>query len=161
MAKARSPRKSAARSKPAGKARVPAKDPEGGLTSAGRAAYKKSQGSNLKPGVKKALKDMTPEDMKRKGSFLRRHYANLRGPLIGEDGKPTRLALQAHAWGEPVPKTVEAAKKLAIKGEKLLAHYQKVKPTASKAAAPKAKAQPRTTPKRKGKSKSSTSASGE
>jgi len=57
--------------------------------------------------------------MRRKGSFLRRHFAHLRGPLE-RDGKPTRLALSAHAWGEPVPKTIAAAKKLAAKGTALL-----------------------------------------
>lgn len=103
------------------------KDPEGGLTAAGRAYFKKTEGANLKPGVKKPLAEMTPEEMKRKGSFLRRHYANLRGPLVGDDGKPTRLALQAHAWGEPVPKTPEAAKRLADKGERLLERYRKSK----------------------------------
>ena len=103
------------------------KDPKGGLTDAGRRAYKKSEGANLKPGVKKAIKDMTPEEMKRKGSFLRRHFANLQGPLLDDDGAPTRLALQAHAWGEPVPKTAEAAKKLAEKGTRLLERYKKTR----------------------------------
>lgn len=103
------------------------KDPKGGLTAAGRAHFKKTEGANLRPGVKKALKDMTPEEMKRKGSFLRRHYATLRGPLEDDEGKPTRLALQARAWGEPVPKTPEAAQKLAEKGSKLLERYKKAK----------------------------------
>jgi hypothetical protein len=103
----------------------PLKDPKGGLTAAGRAHFKKTEGANLKPGVKGAPK--TPEEMKRKGSFLRRHFATLRGPLVGEDGKPTRLALQARAWGEPVPKTEEAAQKLADKGTRLLERYQKSK----------------------------------
>ena len=107
--------------------KTPTKDPEGGLTEAGRAKYKKEEGANLKPGVKKPLKDMTPDEMKRKGSFLRRHFANLQGPLKDDDGKPTRLALQAHAWGEPVPKTEAAAKKLADKGAKLLERYKKAK----------------------------------
>lgn len=98
------------------------KDPKGGLTAAGRAAYKKSEGAKLKPGVKGPAD--TPEKMKRKGSFLRRHFANPRGPMTDEDGKPTRLALSAHAWGEPVPKTMAAAKKLAAKGTKLLEKYQ-------------------------------------
>jgi hypothetical protein len=44
-----------------------------------------------------------------------------------EQGKPTRLALSAHAWGEPVPKTVAAAKKLADKGTKLLEKYRRTK----------------------------------
>lgn len=65
--------------------------------------------------------------MRRKGSFLRRHFANPRGPMVDESGKPTRLALSAHAWGEPVPKTMAAAKKLAAKGAKLLERYAKTK----------------------------------
>lgn len=101
------------------------KDPNGGLTAAGRAHFKKTEGANLKPGVKGPAD--TPEKMRRKGSFLRRHYANLRGPLVDADGKPTRLALQARAWGEPAPKTPEAARKLAEKGTRLLARYKKSK----------------------------------
>lgn len=124
---------------------APTKDPEGGLTDAGRAAFKRSEGANLKPGVVKALKDMTPEEMKRKGSFLRRHFVTLRGPLVDDSGKPTRLALQAHAWGEPVPKTAEAARKLADKGEKLLERYKqsKEKAKAGPASKPEAEAAPR------------------
>lgn len=129
----------APKTKAAAKAKAPTKDPKGGLTAAGRVAFKKSEGANLRPGVKKSLKDMTPEDMKRKGSFLRRHFATLRGPLVDEDGKPTRLALQAHAWGEPVPKTPEAAKKLADKGEKLLERYRKARDKAKKDAKSSAK----------------------
>ncbi|MDG3007534.1 DUF6321 domain-containing protein [Paludisphaera mucosa] len=116
------------------------KDPEGGLTAAGRAYFQKTEGANLKPGVKKPLSAMTPEEMKRKGSFLRRHYATLRGPLRDEDGKPTRLALQAHAWGEPVPKTAEAAQKLAEKGTRLLERYRRSKAKAGGASRKKAEA---------------------
>ena len=101
----------------------PLEDPEGGLTEAGRRAFHDKNGSNLQPGVKGPAD--TPEKMKRKGSFLRRHFANLRGPLVGENGKPTRLALQARAWGEPVPKTPAAAKKLADKGTRLLEKYRR------------------------------------
>jgi hypothetical protein len=126
------------------------KDPEGGLTAAGRAAFKKSEGANLKPGVTKKLADMTPEDMKRKGSFLRRHYANLRGPLVDDEGKPTRLALQAHAWGEPVPKTPEAAQKLAEMGTDLLERYHKAQ------ASEKPKAPAKRAASRKPKSKAET-----
>lgn len=79
----------------------------------------------MKPGVKGPAD--TPEKMRRKGSFLRRHFANPRGPMVDENGKPTRLALSAHAWGEPVPKTLAAAKKLAAKGAKLLERYAKTK----------------------------------
>jgi hypothetical protein len=65
--------------------------------------------------------------MLRKGLFLRRHYANLHGPLVDEAGKPTRLALHARAWGEPIPKTAADAKKLAEKGTRLLERSKKAK----------------------------------
>jgi hypothetical protein len=100
------------------------KDPKGGLTAAGRAFYKRTEGAKLKPGVK-GVAD-TPEKMRRKGSFLTRHFTHPRGPMM-KDGAPTRLALSAHAWGEPVPKTEAAAKKLAAKGRKLLERYRATK----------------------------------
>lgn len=101
------------------------KDPQGGLTAAGRARYRRTEGANLRPGVKKAhIADMTPDELRRKGSFLRRHFVTLRGPLRTEAGKPTRLALSAHAWGEPVPKTAAAAARLAAKGSRLLERYR-------------------------------------
>ena len=102
--------------------KTPTKDPQGGLTAAGRKEFKDKEGSNLRPGVKGATD--TPEKMRRKGSFLRRHFANPRGPMVDDKGRPTRLALSAHAWGEPVPKTTAAAKKLADRGAKLLDQYQ-------------------------------------
>jgi hypothetical protein len=43
------------------------------------------------------------------------------------NGQPTRLALSAHAWGEPVPKTLIDAHKLGAKGKKLLEQYQRAK----------------------------------
>ena len=100
------------------------KDPKGGLTAKGRKYFEKKEGLHLKPGV--TGKADTPEKMKRKGSFLRRHFANPRGPMA-KDGKPTRLALSAHAWGEKVPKTLADAKKLAAKGEKLLEKYHRAR----------------------------------
>ena len=101
------------------------KDPKGGLTAAGRAFFKKKEGAHLKPGVKG--KADTPEKMRRKGSFLRRHFAHPRGPMKDENGEPTRLALSAHAWGEPVPKDAAAARRLAAKGTRLLERYQAAK----------------------------------
>ena len=41
--------------------------------------------------------------------------------------KPTRLALSAHAWGEPVPQTMAGTKKLATKGHELLEEYHRAK----------------------------------
>jgi hypothetical protein len=100
------------------------KDPEGGRTQAGRDAYNSKTGSHLKPGVKGPTD--TPEKKRRKGSFLTRHFTSPRGPVI-KDGEPTRQALQAAAWGEPVPKTAADEKKLAAKGRKLLDQYKKEK----------------------------------
>ena len=114
------------------------KDPKGGLTAAGRKKFNEADGSNLKPGVKG--KADTPEKMRRKGSFLRRHFANPAGPMVDEKGQPTRLALSAHAWGEPIPKTADAAKKLADKGTKLLLQYAKTKETTTKKTPAKKKA---------------------
>lgn len=94
------------------------KDPNGGLTKAGREYFRKKEGSHLKPGVKGAAN--TTEKQKRKGSFLTRFFTHPRGPLVDKKGKPTRLALSARAWGEPAPKTIAGAKKLAAKGRRLL-----------------------------------------
>jgi HK97 family phage prohead protease len=103
----------------------PLKDPKGGLTAAGRAHFKKTEGANLKPGVRGAAD--TPEKMRRKGSFLTRFYSNPSGPLTNEDGEPTRLALAAAAWGEPVPKNASDAAELAAKGRRMLERYSKSK----------------------------------
>lgn len=70
---------------------------------------------------------MTTEEMRRKGSFLRRHYANPRGPLQDTQGNPTRLALQAQAWGERAPRTDADVQRLANKGTKLLAKAKTAK----------------------------------
>jgi hypothetical protein len=101
------------------------KDPKGGLTSAGREYFKRTQGSNLKPGVKGAAD--TPEKMRRKGSFLTRFFTNPSGPMKDEKGRATRLALSAAAWGEPVPKNSEDAAALAAKGRRLLDRYENTK----------------------------------
>lgn len=105
------------------------KDPKGGLTAAGRSEFRRTQGAHLKPGVKKAVRDMTPDEMRRKGSWATRFYgrAGRLPPLVGKDGKPTRFALTAAAWGEPVPRTVSAARRIAAKGHALLARYKRVK----------------------------------
>ena len=103
------------------------RDPKGGLTAAGRAAFKRKEGSNLKPGVKKKASEMTPDEMRRKGSWAARFYGReTLPPLTEKKGEPTRFALSA-AWGEPVPKTEAAARKIAAKGERLLARYRRLK----------------------------------
>ncbi len=100
------------------------RDPKGGLTEAGREFYRLRDGANLKPGVKGPAN--TPEKMRRKGSFLVRMFTNPSGPMM-KNGKPTRLALSANAWGEPVPRTVEEAYALAVEGKKLLEKYRAIK----------------------------------
>ncbi len=110
------------------------KDPKGGLTAAGRKMFAEKEGAHLRPGVQGPAD--TPEKKVRKGSFLRRHFANPRGPME-RDGEPTRLALSAHAWGEPVPKTKGDAKKLAAKGHELLEEYHEEKDGGAKGAAKK------------------------
>lgn len=104
---------------------MPLRDPEGGLTAAGRAFFNRTEGSNLKPGVKGPAD--TPQKMRRKGSFLTRFFTNPSGPMKDENGEPTRLALSAAAWGEPVPQNMEDAAKLAAKGRRLLERYNNLK----------------------------------
>jgi hypothetical protein len=101
------------------------RDPEGGLTAAGRAHFNRTEGSNLKPGVKGPAD--TPEKMRRKGSFLTRFFTNPSGPMKDEKGRPTRLALSAAAWGEPVPQNADDARELAAKGKRMLERYKNSK----------------------------------
>ena len=104
------------------------KDPHGGLTAQGRKMFAKTQGAHLRPGVTKADSEMTPDEMRRKGSWAVRFYGRkVLPPLLDHDGQPTRFALSAHAWGEPVPNTEEAARKIADKGRKLLEKYKGLK----------------------------------
>ncbi|WP_245470738.1 DUF6321 domain-containing protein [Bradyrhizobium guangzhouense] len=133
---ARKTRKSAARKKTSRKtakarkrrASTQEKDPRGGLTAAGRKAFAGKQGAHLRPGVTKRASEMTPQEMRRKGSWAVRFYGRAKLPrLVDAKGRPTRHALSAHAWGEPVPKTVAAARRIAAKGERLLARYRRIK----------------------------------
>lgn len=102
-------------------AKEPLRDPDGGLTAAGRRHFRETEGANLRPGVRGAAN--TPTKMRRKGSFLTRFFTNPSGPMVDDNGKPTRLALSARAWGEPVPKNMDDAAKLAAKGRRLLERY--------------------------------------
>ncbi|WP_298884475.1 DUF6321 domain-containing protein [uncultured Bradyrhizobium sp.] len=106
----------------------PEKDPRGGLTAAGRKAFARKQGAHLRPGVTKRDSEMTPQEMRRKGSWAVRFYGRAKLPaLVDARGRPRRHALSAHAWGEPVPKTVAAARRIAARGERLLARYRRIK----------------------------------
>ena len=126
----RTPKKQSARS---GGSRTRRGDPRGGLTQAGRDYFEKTEGAHLKPGVKKRGSEMSPTDLRRKGSWAVRFYGR-RGALpalTDTKGEPTRFALSAAAWGEPVPKTVAAARRIAAKGKRLLARYVRAKEKAA------------------------------
>lgn len=134
----------------------PIKDPKGGLTAAGRKHFAETEGAHLRPGVTKPERDMTPDDMRRKGSFLRRHYGR-KNPfrLVDAKGEPTRYALQAQAWGERLPRTPEDIQRLAEKGRKLL---EKADRAEAKDAAPKSAARTREPTESKARAAKSTGA---
>tara|TARA_A100001011_G_C14001267_1_gene711500 strand:+ start:498 stop:770 length:273 start_codon:yes stop_codon:yes gene_type:complete len=66
-------------------------NPSGGLNAAGRAHFKKKDGSNLKPPVKAGVNP-------RRVSFAAR-FAGMKGPMKKPNGEPTRKALALKAWG--------------------------------------------------------------
>jgi hypothetical protein len=108
------------------KPRATLKDPRGGLTAAGRRDFGRRQGAHLKPGVGKPEARMSPQEMRRKGSWATRFYGRRRLPaLVDAKGRPTRFALTAAAWGEPVPRTPAAARRIAAKGRRLLERYRR------------------------------------
>jgi hypothetical protein len=94
---------------------VPIRDPQGGLTAKGRAHYKRTEGANLKPGVK-SYSSASPADKKRWISWASRFYGqkNL-PPMKKPNGQPTRAALTAAAWGESVPGNEAAARRIYAK----------------------------------------------
>ena len=67
------------------------KSKTGGLTAAGRAHFKRTEGANLKPPVPKGKNP-------RRVSFACR-FAGMKGKEKDEKGKPTRLGLALKAWG--------------------------------------------------------------
>lgn len=85
--------------------KVVLKNPKGGLTAAGRAHYKRTEGANLKPGVK----DYSGASLSDKKRWVRwaLRFAGRSDipPLIKPNGEPTRFALMFTAWGESVPTT--------------------------------------------------------
>lgn len=65
------------------------KNPEGGLSAAGRKYYNSKTGSNLKA--------PQPEGGPRKRSFCAR-MSGVKGPMKDEKGRPTRKALALRKW---------------------------------------------------------------
>ena len=94
------------------------KDPKGGLTAAGRAAFKRSEGANLKPGVKN-YESASLADKKRWVSWASRFYGRSKiPPLKKPNGEPTRYALTANAWGQPVPQNEQQVRRIAALAQK-------------------------------------------
>ena len=76
------------------------RDPKGGLTAAGRAAFKRKEGANLKPGVKKTMSEMTPDEMRRKGSWAARFYGReTLPPLTRQERRADPLRAQRRRLG--------------------------------------------------------------
>lgn len=83
------------------------KNPEGGLTEAGRKYFKRTEGADLKAPVKSGTNP-------RRVSFAAR-FGAMKGPLVDEKGKPTRLKLALKAWGFG---SKEAARNFAQRNKK-------------------------------------------
>ena len=77
-------------------------NPSGGLNAAGRAYFRRTEGSNLKAPVKSGTNP-------RRVSFAAR-FAGMKGPMKDDKGRPTRKALALKAWGFG---SVEAARNFA------------------------------------------------
>jgi len=56
------------------RSRAATRDPRGGLTAAGRRVFERKEGAHLRPGVKKPVREMTVDEMRRKGSWAVRFY---------------------------------------------------------------------------------------
>ena len=82
-------------------------NPKGGLNAAGRAHFKRKDGSNLKAPVKKGVNP-------RRVSFAAR-FAGMKGPMKDSKGRPTRKALALKAWGF---RNEESARNFANKHKK-------------------------------------------
>ena len=72
------------------------KDPKGGLNANGRASAK-AEGHNLKPPVSAKQAKKSPKSAARRKSFCAR-MGGMPGPMIGDNGKPTRKALALRKW---------------------------------------------------------------
>ena len=82
-------------------------NPKGGLNAAGRAHFKRKEGSNLKRPVKSGTNP-------RRVSFAAR-FAGMRGAMKDSKGRPTRKALALRAWGF---RSVESARNFANRNKK-------------------------------------------
>lgn len=98
------------------------KDPKGGLTAYGRKYFKKKYGNNLKAGVRKFR---TKQDKIRWARWATRFYNRKKIPKLVKNGKLTRYALMAHAWGVKPPRTIKEARKIGKRGARILKQFRK------------------------------------
>ena len=111
------------------------KNPKGGLTAAGRRFYKRTEGANLKPGVKNYSKASEADKKRWVRWALRFAGRSDVPPLKKPNGEPTRFALMFAAWGEPVPTSVSAVRKVYKKAQARRDQLGMGKAAKSKAAA--------------------------
>lgn len=72
-------------------------NPSGGLNAKGRAHYKRTEGSDLKPPVSAKQAAKSPKAAARRKSFCARMKGNP-GPMKDDKGRPTRKALALRKW---------------------------------------------------------------
>ena len=72
-------------------------NPEGGLNAKGRAYFKRTEGSNLKPPVTAKQAKKSPKAAARRKSFCAR-MSGVAGPMKDSKGRPTRKALALKKW---------------------------------------------------------------
>jgi hypothetical protein len=73
------------------------KNPEGGLSAAGRRKYNAATGGNLQAPVSAKAAAKSPKKAARRKSFCAR-MSGAQGPMKDEKGKPTRKALALKKW---------------------------------------------------------------
>ncbi len=72
-------------------------NPSGGLNAKGRAHYKRTEGSDLKPPVSAKQAAKSPKAAARRKSFCARMKGNP-GAMKDDKGRPTRKALALRKW---------------------------------------------------------------
>lgn len=73
------------------------KNPEGGLSTKGRAKYNRATGSKLKAPVSAKAAKKSPKKAARRKSFCAR-MSGVKGPMKDSNGRPTRKALALRKW---------------------------------------------------------------
>jgi hypothetical protein len=87
-------------------------------------AAKKTRGSSRTAKAKDPRAGLSDE-MPSMRSWALRFYGRRPLPLlVDRNGQPTRVARTARAWGELVPRTIAAARRIAAKGRRLLDRYR-------------------------------------